>query len=735
MTVVTIIDSSAIHTFDASNAILKTANGIRNDSLIHSYTTSFLNEMDLQENTNPIMTLSIKNALQEHRKGNSTQLREISHRVSLLSRSRTIPEEDIIPLLNSSLIHMIHDWLKELCNSCCILSISRNSVSADTIEAFINIDWTILDESFSQSFIDFACNLVSSNPNHLYLCLHVLVQSLQYRELDKISLPIKTLMSQVDQDIIHIRVRNCISSIVRLIPSAPVVLIPLLRDYFPHKSTSHQIQETYLRNLTQLALQIPSLRPSILDLSIEKIIQIDVEIQIEVDDLEELELEHIQQSTLAMNPSSYTSNHDMFSQSYPSPKLSSPAPRRLKPDFQMFSESNEDNVSFHENSNNDDDIDIHSGDDYDGYEKNCSDNDDNGIANNSPISIPEVIEERRSVTAVKELIEKIDGLMLILFKYIDQVFSNDTDETHEKIFMELLSTFERIILPTLKCRYIQFLLFYISSKQPSTFPDHFLGVIMVKLFGEEFVKSQSNPIDKSTDILRSYNPPLPGFDAIRLVCTSYIGSYVARAKFLDPSIIRTCIQLLLSWCDTYLLYYHHITIDWNSIHRHSVLYSITRSIFYIFCFRHTEIFQSSDAIYINRLGTTLERLLYSKFQPLSMCPAHIAQEFANICQHYEFLYCKSLLKSNNGYKSYSPFTCKTPTHTPQPSIDGTVQCYSNQDSILSTISVALQIEELDSFFPFDPYKLKSSCHHISSDIYLEWTDIDHIQDDDLEMEL
>jgi hypothetical protein len=43
-------------------------------------------------------------------------------------------------------------------------------------------------------------------------------------------------------------------------------------------------------------------------------------------------------------------------------------------------------------------------------------------------------------------------------------------------------------------------------------------------------------------------------------------------------------------------------------------------------------------------------------------------------------------------------------------------------NMLSQVSMALQLEEFESFFPFDPFKLRTCGVYVDS-LYIEWDDI------------
>ena len=75
--------------------------------------------------------------------------------------------------------------------------------------------------------------------------------------------------------------------ILRLIPSASRTLSTILAKTFPHESDSRRLHSYYVRNLLKLITYAPELRPEILALITERLVKIDVQVQIDLEDLAE----------------------------------------------------------------------------------------------------------------------------------------------------------------------------------------------------------------------------------------------------------------------------------------------------------------------------------------------------------------------------------------------------------------------------------------------------------------
>ena len=72
-------------------------------------------------------------------------------------------------------------------------------------------------------------------------------------------------------------VSNSKAQILKLLLNrAPRLLMPMLTEIFPYMTRDIYIQECYVKNLLHVTLYIPSLRQSILELIVDKMIKLDV---------------------------------------------------------------------------------------------------------------------------------------------------------------------------------------------------------------------------------------------------------------------------------------------------------------------------------------------------------------------------------------------------------------------------------------------------------------------------
>ncbi len=85
----------------------------------------------------------------------------------------------------------------------------------------------------------------------------------------------------------HSRVHRTLQYILRLIPSASRILPTILASTYPHESDSTRSHAYYVRNLLKLTAYAPELESEILALVTERLVKIDVEVQVDLEDLAE----------------------------------------------------------------------------------------------------------------------------------------------------------------------------------------------------------------------------------------------------------------------------------------------------------------------------------------------------------------------------------------------------------------------------------------------------------------
>ncbi|KAI9481401.1 MAG: RNA polymerase I-specific transcription initiation factor RRN3 [Benjaminiella poitrasii] len=336
--------------------------------------------------------------------------------------------------------------------------------------------------------------------------------------------------------------------------------------------------------------------------------------------------------------------------------------------------------------------------DYDSEESDSGDEDDENISDSESIdseASDNGKEERNdSIQEIKYMVRKLDAMMNLTFQYFAKCATTASQDVQSEIFYALVDIFDRAVLKTLKSRYTQFLLFYFCSLNVNIYSDYFL---------EHLIQHIVDPLKPNVT---------------RVAASAYISSYVARGKFLEPNTIQRVVLTLSSWCESYVNQYEH-QVQSLDCKKHDVFYAVVQAIMYIFCFRwrdlvldkneldmeedleeeeiseehrrltHPEAGFGSGVSHTWCVGLrNLPRLVMSRFNPLKLCASSVVRQFAKLARNAHFMYVYPILEKN-------------------------------RDIFVPGLENANILQTVQTFFPFDPYRLEGSRVFVDN-IYFEW---------------
>ncbi|KAJ3050010.1 hypothetical protein HK097_009009, partial [Rhizophlyctis rosea] len=269
-----------------------------------------------------------------------------------------------------------------------------------------------------------------------------------------------------------------LKGILRLIPSGPSFMLPLLTENFPHKREDLTVHIHYVRNIFQIIEYAPVLRNKILALVIDRVMHIDVDIQSELEDLTDEEWDQVIRAITKADTS-----------------IDPQIPRHTLPSHTTLFDQNGRPILASSSDDSDDDIDFNDSDSEDGA----------------------------SVIEIKciEVVEKLDGVLRFVFQYLKEFGRGKEEEELADVFWVMLDIFDRSVLTTHRMRCAQFLWFYVASLHP-TFPDQFVAFL----------------VERVIDTTRP--------DIIRISAAAYLGSFLARAKFIQMPTVRQAVEVLTS---------------------------------------------------------------------------------------------------------------------------------------------------------------------------------------------
>eukprot|EP01111_Echinosteliopsis_oligospora_P011444 TRINITY_DN3784_c1_g1_i3.p1 TRINITY_DN3784_c1_g1~~TRINITY_DN3784_c1_g1_i3.p1 ORF type:complete len:620 (-),score=178.98 TRINITY_DN3784_c1_g1_i3:30-1889(-) len=524
-----------------------------------------------------------------------------------------------------------------------------------------DIEW-FTDTKQAQQFLDCLINLVSYNSIYISASFQMLVSSFIPKESESGELNTE-MVDQISRSV-HVTLRK----ILELVPLSAKLLLDAVRSHYPYMKKQAPVLCCYLKNVLLITQYCPSILPPLLHVVFEKLLRIDVEIKLEDKDEE-------------------TTNGMLF----------------------------------------DEEID------------------------------------QIELTQDQILANKLDSLLLIVFDYFDATFgmqhrsssSSSSDHTsrdplqyslsvlppssfltmtptalqQEGVFTVVLEIFDTVILPTYKSKYIQFLVFYLCRLKRRTAEGLLADMFLAYLFNK----------------LMNIQEPMH----LRLSCASYFGSFVARAKYLSTKSVSVYLQSLQTWLAAYLDsqqqsttpssdtllhpsdHHHHPEHQQTTYNNtkyatpdaqvHGLFYLMSQSLFYIFCFHHEELQQQN--LLPTGFSSICQKICKSELNPLKVCLPAVVQEFARLVTTQGWFDAEAIVSANSKIilatvSSWGSGGGGSSSGISSSSGGGNITGGGGAGVSSSSGGVGL-VNQLESFFPFDPYLLKASAGYIN-ELYMEW---------------
>jgi len=272
---------------------------------------------------------------------------------------------------------------------------------SDLVNAVIDTQWLAHDEAFGSVFIRFLGQLGSSHSPYIPNIFKMLVANFSHLST---SAGLASRASSAERAALTKRVHLAIKYLLQLIPSSSTALLAALPRGYPFKDDTLKADLDYAKNLLQIIDYAPELKSDILDLITERLIKLDVEVQIDIEDLEE-------------------DVGDLLGDHRPI--------RKYKDEWEEKEEE---------------------------IEVSDEDSDDESDDFQTAAELSHArIKTLRSSTA------KMDALLDLLFSYYDPQIRSTKPGTSAAIFDLLLGQFRKTILPAHHSRHTQFLLFHFAQ--------------------------------------------------------------------------------------------------------------------------------------------------------------------------------------------------------------------------------------------------------------------------------
>lgn len=231
----------------------------------------------------------VKAAIESHLKGDSEGYDVIKE---VFSPRRSDDEEEEVDAKDVD----IKAYLLALTSHASLL----NKGCSGLVKALLNCDWMGREESFVKAYVYFLGSLASSQGAYVGMILGMLVEHFHGGELPlivsgslakfyavKLSSGRLPGCPDVTRDQLSSRIHVALKYLLRLIPSASATLSPILTSKFPPSDDSKKIQLAYIDNLVRLIEYTPELKSDIFALITDRLVKIDVQMQVDLDDLDD----------------------------------------------------------------------------------------------------------------------------------------------------------------------------------------------------------------------------------------------------------------------------------------------------------------------------------------------------------------------------------------------------------------------------------------------------------------
>jgi RNA polymerase I-specific transcription initiation factor RRN3 len=158
------------------------------------------------------------------------------------------------------------------------------------VQAVLDSEWLGRDESYIKLYIRFLGNLAAAQGSYLGSVLKMLANYMGELPRGTGRLPGYPHVHPAEA---YTRVHMAMRHVLQLVPSGSGSLSQIISSQFPFDTDSAKANIAYTQNLVKVIRYAPELQADILALITEKLVKIDVQIQVDMEDLEDEEGEEV----------------------------------------------------------------------------------------------------------------------------------------------------------------------------------------------------------------------------------------------------------------------------------------------------------------------------------------------------------------------------------------------------------------------------------------------------------
>lgn len=324
-------------------------------------------------------------------------------------------------------------------------------------------------------------------------------------------------------------------------------------------------------------------------------------------------------------------------------------------------------------------------------------------------------EEREKV--LKNSLHKLDSGMDIMFDHYASAFAKPESPSSARTFTQLLAQFRKTVLPTYRSRHTQFLLFRFAQASP-TLTTSFIDALLALLK------------DKS-------RAPL-----LRISSAAYLASFVARARHISPESTLFAFDAVAAYAADLRAQFEPSARQ-PDLRKFAPYYAAFQSLMYIFCFRWRDLLTdpdpaesaadsdadildgTRDLAWASGVKEAFAAHVGARLNPLKVCAPEIVDEFARMAHGLNFMYVFHIVEANKRVRlsqTSGGFATSGGSVGSAGFVKGTVDKNVARESSLTGLlgsGAGERMQQLDAYFPFDPYGLPRSRRWVEG-WYNEW---------------
>ncbi|KAM7196105.1 RNA polymerase [Naviculisporaceae sp. PSN 640] len=528
------------------------------------------------------------------------------------------------------------------------------------VKAVLQCAWLDRDEDFSKAYTQLLAALSSAQASFFTQVLSMMVGKFN---VAKGGGPQKVPgYPPVDSETRKSRLHVGLRYLLDLFPAGKRIILDLIGQTFPYSDDSKAVHLEYIDHLLRLKEQRPELERDVMELILSRLVKLDVEMSLDLEnDDDETTRAVLRQLEAAQSPS-------------------------------------------------DEGVSAKGSGDADGEETDAESEAESVISDDDDDDPESRDAQTKRVLLIKSKAETMDAILDLLFQLYSPIFENPDSPKAVETFENMLSDFANVILPHLKSRHTQYLLFKFALKSEKL-QDMFIGTLFNLAF-----ESSRQPIQKQAAV-------------------GYLASFTARGAKLTTEQIQTVAQ-------TFLLYINHYRDSHKNclgpdVRKYTQYYAYFQGLLYIFCFRWRDLidrdalprtvewddpasFVGQDLPWMDGLRTVLQENILCKLNPLKCCSPVIVEEFASLSRHLGLLYIYPQLEKNKNIQLSQFF----------------YGSYANGGALRDSGFEHITGSFLEPCFPFDPFQLPVSKRWLELDTnYVSWQHLALLNPNDDESEL